>query len=79
MGDKMVNALENLVNTVVPYNPPLVAPSPYPIIPAGTTTAKRERLRAKHAIDVKFWTTKEHARCITVNIGAEAVEIFVNA
>ena len=61
------------------YNPPLVAPPPYPIIIAGATTAQREQARAEHAVDAAFWATANHGRRIAVNIGAAALDSYVYA
>ena len=61
------------------YNPPNIAPDNYPIIPNGSTTAERERLRADNDLAQTYWKTAEHARRITVNIGAAAFEKFVYA
>ena len=61
------------------YNPPNNAPDDYSHIPAGTPTAKRERLRAENAVAKAYWEAAEHARRITVNIGAAAFDKFVYA
>lgn len=61
------------------YNPPANAPADYPNIPGGTTTAERERLRGENDITKTYWETAEHAKRITVNIGAAAFDKFVYA
>ena len=61
------------------YNPPPAAPPAYPNILPGATTAERERARAEHAIDVRYWTTAQHGKRLAVNIGAAALEPFIYA
>lgn len=61
------------------YSPPIAAPPAYPNILPGATTAERERARAEHAIDVRFWATAQHAKRLAVNIGAAALEPFIYA
>ena len=61
------------------YNPPLVAPPNYPVIPPGSTTQQREELRAENATNKEFWDKAEHGRQIAVTIGSAALEDWTYA
>ena len=56
------------------YTPPAAAPPAYPVIPPGTITAERERLRAENEIAQSAWQTLQHVRRIAVNLVADAIE-----
>ena len=56
------------------YNPPNVAPLPYPLIPQGAPTAARKELRATNEVQTFDWDRYQHTQRIAVIIGAAAFE-----
>jgi hypothetical protein len=55
------------------FNIPNIEPPAYPVIPAGSTTAKREELRATSATARKAWNTYKMDLTITCNQFAVAI------
>jgi hypothetical protein len=58
-----------------PYVPPAAAPPAYPTLPADTTTAIHEELKALNGEAQKHWQTQIHVHRIVVNLAAEAIEM----
>jgi hypothetical protein len=56
------------------FNAPNIEPPAYPVIPAGATTAKREKLGATNATAHKAWNTYKMVLTITCNQFAAATD-----